>query len=114
MPQPFHFHQPKSTAKMRTHMDFENYMINPTAKKNYKRMRSVSPTATLKENPATTKKFNAYVDKRRREMEEKKQKEEMKFQDEVERFIKQNRLSQRVKCSPAIVSNAAELKKRKK
>lgn len=42
-------------------------------------------------------------------MEEKKQNEESKYQDEIERFIKQNRMSQRVKCSPAIVNNAIEL-----
>lgn len=47
-------------------------------------------------------------------MEDKKTKEEQKFQDEVQRFIKQNRLAQRVKCSPALVSNSNELKKRKK
>lgn len=31
----------------------------------------------------------------------------------MERFIKQNRMQQRVRCSPAIVNNAIELKKRK-
>jgi hypothetical protein len=46
-------------------------------------------------------------------MEDKKQGEETKFQEEVERFIKQNRLSQRVKCSPALANNAAELHRRK-
>ena len=46
-------------------------------------------------------------------MEVKKQNEEVKFQEEVERFTKQNRLQQRVRCSPAIVNNAIELKKRK-
>ena len=46
-------------------------------------------------------------------MEEKKKKQEENFQVEIDRFIKQNRLQQRVKCSPAIVSNAATLKKRR-
>jgi hypothetical protein len=46
-------------------------------------------------------------------MEEKKQSQEKKFQEEIERFIKQNRLQQRVKCSPALVSNAALLKKKR-
>lgn len=67
----------------------------------------------VKENPSTTKKFIAYVDKRRKDMEEKKFGEELKFQEEVQRFIKQNRLAQRVKCSPALVSTQAELKRRK-
>lgn len=46
-------------------------------------------------------------------MEEKKLANEKKYQEEIERFIKQNRLKQRVKCSPAIVSNVATLKKRR-
>ena len=76
--------------------------------------KSMSPgERDVKENPASTMKFNAYVGKRRQEMENKKHTEEVKFQEEVERFIKQNRLQQRVKCSPAIVNNAIELKKRK-
>ena len=44
-------------------------------------------------------------------MEEKKLTQENKFQSEIERFIKQNRLQQRVKCSPALVSNSAALKR---
>ena len=44
-------------------------------------------------------------------MEEKKVTQEAKFQEEIERFIKQNRLQQRVKCSPALVSNTAALKR---
>ena len=67
----------------------------------------------LKENPSSTAKFDAYVGQRRACMEEKKAKEELKFEEEVGRFIKQNRLQQRVKCSPAIVNNAADLRKRK-
>lgn len=31
----------------------------------------------------------------------------------MDRYMKQNRLAQRVKCSPALVSTANELKKRK-
>ena len=46
-------------------------------------------------------------------MEEKKKKQEENFQVEIDRFIKQNRLQQRVKCSPAIVSNTSTLKKKR-
>ena len=42
--------------------------------------------------PATTKKHDAYVALRRTQMEEKKVTQENKFQEEIERFIKQNRL----------------------
>ena len=78
VPEPFHFHNPKSTARMRRYLDSENQMINPTMKKH--RARSVaslngngarnaySPVAgerDERENPALTSKFSAYVNKRR-------------------------------------------------
>ena len=66
---------------------------------------------TNAEQPATTKKHDAYVALRRQQMEEKKLAQETKFQEEIERFIKQNRLQQRVKCSPALVSNTQALKR---
>lgn len=47
-------------------------------------------------------------------MEHKKAKEQEKFQEDVNRFFQQNRLAQRVKCSPALVSTSNELLKRKK
>ncbi len=57
-----------------------------------------------KDKPANTAKFSAYVQQRRSQMEKKKKEEQEKFQEEVQRFMKMNRLSQRVKCSPALVS----------
>ena len=42
-------------------------------------------------------------------MEKKKAEQEQTFQEEVQRYIKQNRLQQRVKCSPALYSNGASL-----
>ncbi len=33
VPQPFHFHNPKPTARMRRYLDAENQLINPTLKK---------------------------------------------------------------------------------
>jgi hypothetical protein len=125
-PTPFTFHMPKSTAKLRGYLDQENQMINPTLKKvsfsasKSKRSMSMSRMTNMgmdrenvKENPSTTLKFEAYVEKRRKDMEDKKATEEYKFKEEVQRFIKQNRLAQRVKCSPALVNTAHELKARK-
>ena len=45
MPEPFHFHNPKSTASMRRHLDGENQLINPTLKKLAKSVgrRAASP-----------------------------------------------------------------------
>ena len=116
VPEPFHFHNPKSTASMRRHLDGENQLINPTLKKLAKSVgrRAASPQERDdRENPANTAKFSAYVDQRRRKQEGKKNAEEQKYQDDMDRYMKQNRLAQRVKCSPALVSTANELKKRK-
>jgi len=52
----------------------------------------MKPRDTNAEQPSTTKKHDAYVSMRRTQMEEKKTTQERKFQDEIERFIKQNRL----------------------
>jgi heme oxygenase len=46
---------------------------------------------------------------RRKVMEKKKAEQEQTFQEEVQRYIIQNRLQQRVKCSPALYSNGASL-----
>jgi hypothetical protein len=111
VPDPFQFHNPKSTASMRRYLDSENQMINPTLKPRSKSAlygKSHSPVKArdARENPAITSKFSAYVQKRRADMEGKKQVEEEKFQEDVQRFFKQNRLAQRVKCSPALVSTS--------
>ena len=100
--EPFNFHNPKSTASMRRHLDHDNQMINPTIKK----VRALSALAhggnkdlspvkerDSKENPANTAKFNAYVETRRHKMEQKKNLEQAKFQEDVERFFKQTRLA---------------------
>lgn len=63
------------------------------------------------EEPATTKKHDAYVAKRREQMVNKKQNQDLKFQEDLVRMYKQNRLQQRVKCSPALVSTSGTLKK---
>ena len=52
----------------------------------------MKPRDSNAEQPSTTKKHDAYVAMRRTQMEEKKQSQESKFQEEIERFIKQNRL----------------------
>lgn len=112
-PQPFKFHQPKPAAHLRKHMDQANQDINPTLRYLKRAMSSKPPIRrdANAEQPSTTKKHEAYVALRRTQMEEKKTTQENKFQEEIERFIKQNRLQQRVKCSPALVSNSAALKR---
>lgn len=80
IPKPFHFHQPKPAAHLREHMDMANQVINPTLKPK-RRPFSVKPANRDLdvEQPATTAKHDAYVNKRRTQMEEKKQTQEKKF-----------------------------------
>ena len=93
IPKPFNFHQPKPAAHLRQYMDQANQAINPTLKPKRRPFR-VAPAIRDAgvEQPATTAKHDAYVNKRRAQMEEKKATQEKKFQEEIERFIKQNRL----------------------
>lgn len=88
VPQPFSFHNPKSTAKMRRYLDAENQLINPTLKNlrprsvasNHQKRDAYSPVERdEKEKPAMTQKFSAYIGQRRKQMEDKKVKEEEKF-----------------------------------
>jgi len=94
VPEPFHFHNPKPTARMRRYLDAENQLINPTLKKirahSAATITQQSPTKERddRENPAITSKFSAYVTQRRKKQESKKLEEQVKFQDEVQRFFK--------------------------
>jgi hypothetical protein len=97
VPEPFHFHNPKPTARMRRYLDAENQMINPTLKKirahSAAAIHGAGSTSPIKErddreNPAITSKFSAYVTQRRKKQESKKLEEQTKFQDEVQRFFK--------------------------
>lgn len=47
---------------------------------------------------------------RRTAMEQHRTKTEDKVREDYERLVKQTRLSQRVKCSPALVNNSTVLK----
>jgi hypothetical protein len=59
-------------------------MINPTLKKRAKSAVKVgSPQRDDREKPAVTQKFSSYVEKRRREMETKKQAEQDKVQGDI-------------------------------
>ena len=61
------------------------------------------------QNPPSTLKMDALMQKRRLELENKMYDEQMKAREEVERAYKQKRLTQRVKCSPALIDNQAVL-----
>lgn len=62
------------------------------------------------EQPASTKKHEAYMASRRTQMEQHRTKTEDKVREDYDRLVKQTRLMQRVKCSPALVNNSTVLK----
>jgi Uncharacterised protein family UPF0564 len=68
IPKPFNFHQPKPSARLRTYMDEANQVINPTMRMK-RSSYSLTKITTMRdpnvEEPATTKKHDAYVAKRR-------------------------------------------------
>jgi hypothetical protein len=114
IPKPFNFHQSKPSAKLRTYMDDANQVINPTMRTkrtSYSLTKTQEKWDIQREEPATTKKHEAYVAKRREYMVTRKTNEDLKLQEELVRMYKQTRLQQRVKCSPALVSTSAGLKK---
>lgn len=106
-PRPFKFNQARPSAKLRAHMDQQNQVINPTMAK--KRSYSAAALSQPVVQPATTKKHDARVAKLRQKMEEKREEKEAEFQEIVQRQVLQNRLSTRVKESPAIVNNSDAL-----
>lgn len=65
-------------------------------------------------NPATTKKFEAYVAMRREEQTKKLQEEETRKVEDAQRELKQLRLTNRVKQSPALSNNQLALRKKRK
>lgn len=115
-PKPFKFHQNKPSAELRTYMDQMNQAINPTIKKSASVGRKRSPVVrdNVTEQPATTAKHEAYVNARRAHMEARKAKEVEDLETNDARTYKQTRLQNRVKCSPAIMSNVEALKQRRK
>mmetsp|Transcript_94911 Transcript_94911/g.130611 ORF Transcript_94911/g.130611 Transcript_94911/m.130611 type:complete len:80 (+) Transcript_94911:658-897(+) len=69
-PKPFNFHQPKPSANLRTHMDMENQVINPTMKPKRPMYKKGDANKDLNAPvPSTTAKHEAYVEKRRQQME---------------------------------------------
>ena len=93
-------------------MDQANQSKNPTLKPSAAKLnRDLDCRDDKVEQPASTKKHEAYMEKRRAQMEGQRDKAQQKVQDEHERLWKQKRLTQRVKCSPALVNNSSMLKK---
>ncbi len=112
-PRPFKFNPPRPQAKLFTHMDLINQVINPTLAPRRARSAHFGARDQLAEQPSTTVKHQAIIEKNRAIMEGRKLEKESKFQSDLQRFVRQNRLQQRVNLSPALVSNSASLKQKR-
>ena len=118
-PQPFNFHEPKNDPSLRKYMDQDNQLINPTKKCLKKRCKSAkNPNRDLsaspeRPNPPTTKKHEALVAMRRATQTQKINEKIDKQEEEHYRAIKQVRLTNRVKQSPAISNNQGQLKRKR-
>ena len=70
IPKPFKFHEPKPNARLRGHMDQANQNKNPTLKpRKLNRDLALQVRDDKVEQPASTKKHEAYMEKRRQQME---------------------------------------------
>jgi hypothetical protein len=65
IPRPFNFHEPKNNVELRTYLDDENQLINPTMKKRAGSVRALNADLEAPMNPPTTKKHEALVAMRR-------------------------------------------------
>lgn len=109
--QPFRFSQARPSANLRTYMDQQNQVINPTLTKG-KRSHSAQRDQ-IAEQPSSTAKHNAIVESNRRKMEIRLAEEKSKQDEELQRRIIQTRLQQRVALSPALQNNTKSLAKKR-
>ena len=107
------FHEPKTDVSLRKHLDEENQLINPTLKKRATSFKNLNADLAPPICPPTTKKFEAMAALRRSVKMDKQAKKEEKAVEEHARAVKMARLTNRVRKSPGITSNAAQLKQKR-
>lgn len=90
-PVPFRFSQSRPSAKLRVHMDQQNQTINPTLapRRSHSANNARNQSA---EQPSTTVKHQAIIERNRQLMESRKATQEETFQSDIQRYVKQNRL----------------------
>ena len=88
-PIPFKFNQARPSAKLRTHMDHQNQVINPTLTK--RRANSARCGQEQRdqqvEQPATTAKHDARVEMNRKKIDQARKDKDDKFQEDVLRYL---------------------------
>ena len=114
VPKPFTFHEPKKKAELCQFLDFEN---NPKAK-NPKKAKNIEIIRKKmqkkpKIEPPSTKSLKLLMETRRRELEDKKIREENIRREDELRKERQKRLNDRVRSSSVIQGNKKELKEKK-
>ena len=111
IPKPFTFHEPKKKADLCHFLDYEN---NPKAKnpKKNKSIEKIRKTMQKKPKyePATTKSLTLLMETRRKELEQRKKKEEDIIREDEQRIKKQNDFNERVWTSPVMIENKKKWK----
>ncbi len=82
-------------------MDHQNQVINPTLQRKQRSHSNFARDQTF-EQPSSTAKHNAIVEANRKKIERRLFEEKKKMQEDLQRYIVQNRLSKRVALSPAL------------
>lgn len=116
VPKPFPFHEPKKKAELCQFLDFENNpkVKNPQKINNIEIIRKKMQEKP-KIEPPSTKSLKLLMDKRRKELENKKINEENIKREDEKRREKQNRLNNRVRSSSVMQGNSRkELAKKRK
>jgi hypothetical protein len=112
-PKGFNFHEPKMDVSLRKHLDEENQLINPTLKKRATSVKNLNADLEAPVCPPTTKKHEAMAAMRRSVKIDKQATQEEKVVEEHARAVKAARLTNRVRKSPGLSSNAAQLKRKR-
>ena len=114
VPKPFTFHEPKKKAELCQFLDFENNpkTKNPKKAKNIEIIRKKMQKKP-KIEPPSTKSLKLLMETRRRELEDKKIREENIRREDELRKERQKRLNDRVRSSSVIQGNKKELKEKK-
>ena len=115
VPKPFPFHEPKRKAELCQFLDFEN---NPNAK-NPKKIKNIDVIRKRlqkkpKIEPPSTKSLKLLMDTRRKELENRKIREESIKREDEKRREKQSRLNQRVRSSSVMQTNKRQLEENRK
>ena len=115
IPKPFTFHEPKKKPDLCSYMDQENNPKN----KNPKKFQSIEVIRKKmqkkpKIEPPSTRSLKLLMDTRRRELENRKIREESIRKEDEKRRTRQSRLNNRVRSSSVIQGNKKQLEEKRK